>query len=280
MKEDYEKPGRDQNRYFIINYFYYVVFKCRILEMNEKGDSAVKGIHYELFQSASLLEKYLLFVAYFLFDGSFQEYDEGISWALSDIASWAESVKIGGENICELPLGIHNGYKERYVRFLFGYLEELGVAYIKNVEEDKNELEKEKWWVEIAPLFQLFFDVYRQVLRYPESEEVEELTDFLFGDYIKNISAGLFTGNILKIFEEPDKKDYSNQKIELEITVRYGDCIRCVCMNLSDTLYDLHWMIQKVFEFDNDHLFAFYVGHGMMRETYTIEEAVTSVLYH
>ena len=47
-------------------------------------------------------------------------------------------------------------------------------------------------------------------------------------------------------------------------------------MNLTDTLHDLHRMIQKAFEFDNDHLYAFYVGHGMMQETYVIDDAVTN----
>ena len=75
------------------------------------------------------------------------------------------------------------------------------------------------------------------------------------------------------MFEEPDREDYGDKTVELEIKVRYGDCTRCVRMNLTDTLHDLHWMIQKAFEFDNDHLFAFYVGHGMMRETYLPEEA-------
>ena len=47
-------------------------------------------------------------------------------------------------------------------------------------------------------------------------------------------------------------------------------------MNLTDTLHDLHRIIQKAFEFDNDHLYAFYVGHGMMQETYVIDDAVTN----
>lgn len=278
VREDFEKPGRDQDRYYIINYFYYAAFKYRILEIDEKGTGAEEGIHYDLFQNASIPEKYLLLIACFLLDRSFLKYDVDISWTLGEVMEWAVSVKDGEKEVYDLPSEINAGYDGSSLRILFRYLEELGAARIKDAEEleSKRGRTKWKWQVETGPILPLLCDLWQYAPRYPEPGEVEELADFIFGDYVKNISGDLFTGNILKLFEEPDKKEYSDQLIELEIKVRYGSCVRCVCMNMTDTLYDLHWMIQKVFEFDNDHLFAFYIGHGMMRETYTIEEAVTN----
>ena len=35
-------------------------------------------------------------------------------------------------------------------------------------------------------------------------------------------------------------------------------------------------MIQSVFEFDDDHLYEFYVGQGMLKETYAPEVAANS----
>ena len=70
--------------------------------------------------------------------------------------------------------------------------------------------------------------------------------------------------------------DYKNQVVDLEIKVRHGKCIRIVRMNLSDPLYELHLAIQNAFEFDNDHLFAFYAGHGMLKETFTMPETSIS----
>ena len=76
------------------------------------------------------------------------------------------------------------------------------------------------------------------------------------------------TGAIRKLFCEPGETDYSGQGIELEIRPRYHDSMRAVRMSLADTLGDLHAMIQKAFQFDDDHLYAFYVGHGSLRRTY------------
>lgn len=58
--------------------------------------------------------------------------------------------------------------------------------------------------------------------------------------------------------------------------MRYSDCIRVIRMNLYDSLYDLHRMIQKAVAFDDDHLFEFTVGSGMMKRSYTMSDAMSS----
>ncbi len=277
VQEDFEKPGRDQNRYDIINYFYYAAFRYRILEMNEKGDAAQEGIHYGLFRDASVMERYLLLVACFLLDRRIFQDEMGMGWTLNEIAEWAASIKGEKSDLYELPPTIRPVYEGKNLRTVFKYLDELRIARIADVSMPEGEgraaWRKSVWRIETGKLFPFLCDLGKYISRYPDREEVEELAQFICGDYIKKIFKDQFTGNILKMFEEADGKDYSDRTVELEIKVRYGDCIRCVRMNLTDTLYDLHWMIQKVFEFDNDHLFAFYVGHGMMQETYLPEEA-------
>lgn len=58
--------------------------------------------------------------------------------------------------------------------------------------------------------------------------------------------------------------------MDLEVKSRYTDVVRVIRMNLSDTLYSLHKMIQEVVQFDDDHLFEFYVGMGMFKQTYSM----------
>ena len=280
VQEDFEKPGRDQDRYAVINYFYYAAFRYRILEINEKGDAAQEGIHYELFRNASVLEEYLLLAACFLADRRFFQDEMSMVWTLDEIVEWAASIKGEKNDLYELPPTIRPVYEGRDIRIIFKYLEELKIARIADVAmtegKDGAARENSRWCAEAGKLFPLLCDLGKYIPRYLDREEVEELIQFICGDYIKKISEDQFTGNILKMFEEPDRKNYSNQTVELEIKVRYGECTRCLRMNLTDTLHDLHRMIQKAFEFDNDHLYAFYVGHGMMQETYVIDDAVTN----
>ena len=280
VQEDFEKPGRDQDRHTILNYFYYAAFRYRILEMNEKGDAAQEGIRYNLFKEASIPERYLLLAACFLLERRILQDELSMEWILGEIVEWAASIKGEKNDLYELPPTIRPVYEGRDIRIIFKYLEELKIARIADVAmtegKDRAARRNSRWCAEAGKLFPLLCDLGKYIPRYPDREEVEELTQFICGDYIKKISEDQFTGNILKMFEEPDRKDYSDQTVELEIKVRYGDCIRCLRMNLTDTLHDLHRMIQKAFEFDDDHLYAFYVGHGMMQETYVIDDAATN----
>lgn len=72
------------------------------------------------------------------------------------------------------------------------------------------------------------------------------------------------------------QRDYPNQVVDLEIHVRNTKCVRTIRLNLSDSLYPLHSAIQEAVDFDDDHLFAFYVGNGMLQECYVMEAAMAS----
>lgn len=66
------------------------------------------------------------------------------------------------------------------------------------------------------------------------------------------------------------------QTIDLEVSLRGTKCIRVIRMNMEDSLYDLHEMIQRAVDFDDDHLFEFTVGRGAMKRVYTLPEAMNS----
>lgn len=66
------------------------------------------------------------------------------------------------------------------------------------------------------------------------------------------------------------------QTIDLEVSLKGTKCVRVIRMNLKDSLYDLHEMIQRAVDFDDDHLFEFTVGRGAMKRVYTLPEAMDS----
>ena len=101
VQEDFEKPGRDQDRYTILNYFYYAAFRYRILEMNEKEDAAQEGIRYNLFKEASIPERYLLLAACFLLERRILQDELSMEWTLGEIVEWAASIK-GEKNVSVL----------------------------------------------------------------------------------------------------------------------------------------------------------------------------------
>ena len=273
-RENFERPARFQIKYPVINYFYFAALKYRILEKNDRETGLIKGENYEIFHAASSIEKYIFFVTVLLTENKFLEYEMELKTQMWQLMSWVERTRPAVGEIYQLPARTVPGY-EGSRPVLISYLEELGIINIIQAAAYKKWEEVLHWKIEIQPLYELFYDMYNQIHNKYEQIYDEGVLNFFFEAYLEEKFPGNRTGNIEKMFEE-HKADYSELKVELEIRVRYGDCIRIVCMNLSDTLYDLHRTIQSVFEFDDDHLYEFYVGQGMLKETYAPEVAANS----
>ena len=273
-RENFERPTRFQIKYPVINYFYFAALKYRILEKNARETGLIKGENYEIFQAASSIEKYIFFVIVLLTENKFLEHEMEFQMQMWQLMSWMERARPAVGKIYQLPARTVSGY-EGSRPVLMPYLEELGIINIIQTAAYKKWEEVLYWKIKIQPLYELFYDMYDQIHHNYEQMYDEGALNFFFGSYLEEKFPGNRTGNIEKMFEE-DKTDYSGEKAELEIRVRHGDCIRIVCMNLSDTLYDLHRTIQSVFEFDDDHLYEFYVGQGMLKETYAPEGAAAS----
>ena len=273
-RENFERPTRFQIKYPVINYFYFAALKYRILEKNDRETGLIKGENYEIFHAASSIEKYIFFVIVLLTENKFLEYEMELKTQMWQMMSWVERARPAVGEIYQLPARTVPGY-EGSRPVLISYLEELGIITIIQAAAYKRWEEVLHWKIEIQPLYELFYDMYNQIHNKYEQIYDEGVLNFFFEAYLEEKFPGKRTGNIEKMFEE-HKADYSELKVELEIRVRYGDCIRIVCMNLSDTLYDLHRTIQSVFEFDDDHLYEFYVGQGMLKETYAPEVAANS----
>lgn len=267
VKENYEKPTRFQSRYPIINFFYYVAVRYKILEINSSGNKMVYGRNYQLYRDSTVFEQYVLLLLTFVFDGKFSSDDYHFRWAVEHLFVWEEKEKPCAGDVCQLPSIFLNPYLPNEPNGIIPYMEELRllkVLKIKIQEENTYNLTSE---IEILPLFRKVVDSYEAV--YDKAEYVwdkEKLISQYFKEYVEYISQETGETHLQKIFGKDDKKK-ENGIIDLEVKVRWGDCIRVLRLNLSDTLYDVHMAIQNAFEFDNDHLFAFYIGHGMMKMT-------------
>lgn len=274
VKEEFERPTYFQKRYPVINYFYYAAVSYKILEPDLAGGCMRSGRNYGCYKDAADLEKFLLMLKGILFDGRFAEYDFSYELNVSSFMEWAVKTRPCVNKIYCLPRGAEVGYYLGGRNNLVAYLEELGVLKVCVWDGKEAGRKIQPCEIEIRPLFELMCDLLRALCD-DFDEEKEDLATFCFGTYWEtHLSEGKESA-LKKIFEKLET-DYENQTADLEIKVRNGACIRVVRMNLSDSLYKLHLMIQKVFEFGNDHLFAFYIGHGMMKTTFTIPEAFTS----
>lgn len=275
VQENYEKPTRVQADYPIINFFYYSARRYRILEMNDRGTKFQKGENYEAFQAASAVEKYVFFLVILMSDQRFLEHEIGFMFQISGFIEWAEDAKLLPGEIYELPHQIFRGYVGMKPLKSLSFLEELGVFEVKETVQHSDRNKIMHWKVKMGSLFPVCHIVYKELGNQGLIGDADALPVFFLESCMEKRFPEYATGNIKKILEEKER-DYSGKTVELEISVRYEDCLRIVCLNLSDSLYALHLMIQKVFEFDDDHLFEFYVGNGMFRDTFTTEEAVTS----
>lgn len=290
VKEKYGTPTYFQSQYPIINFFYYVAVKYKILERNSAGTGLQEGRNYQHFTEASVWEQYLLFLSVFLCDGTYAERDN--SWYSNGAADrweiyvdsfmeWVESQKpaIG----CKCRLSKASGILSLSNLYLITpYLEELSL--IKVWEQPGGEgQDREYWWeIEALPLLEMVSDLY-------ENTEIEEDADTdgqdiadldavircVYEAYSKKLLKEPLQDSLLKLFENPAVQK-QEKIIDLEVSVRYTDCIRVIRMNLKDSLYDLHRMIQRAVEFDDDHLFEFHIGSGMLKRTYTLSEAMNT----
>lgn len=273
VKETFDKPARFQKNYPVINFFYYVAVRYRILEPDLKGCCMRPGYNYAYYRDAAVLEKFLLMAMTLLFDQHFFEVDNRLDITLIYLMYWAEKNRPRTNKVYILPENITRGIYPRSRSSLMTYMDEMGVLRLLMQDSQGAAGKDDSWQIEIGPLFELVCDLHRTVHEEFDNEK-EELPIFCFGTFWETHISGGEASGLKKIFEE-QHVDYGNQVIDLEIQVRYAAAIRVVRMNLSDSLYKLHRMIQKVFEFDNDHLFAFYLGTGILKSTFTIPEAFT-----
>ena len=137
--------------------------------------------------------------------------------------------------------------------YIIPYLKEFGL--IKIWRQPIGKLwDEEYWWgIEVLPVLTMISALYEdpdiddEIDRRVEEEEAFELDDrirFAYEAYISRMMQEQKSEVPFWLFANKDE-DHSRQTIDLEVSFRDIDCKRVIRMNLTDTLYDLHWMIQK-----------------------------------
>lgn len=285
-REEFEEPVHPQGKYPLIRFFYYVAIKYKILETNGAGNRLEPGRNYAAFHEVSVWEQYALFLAVFLFDGTFARQDG--SWYADSVTrlwdlyvdkvmEWAAAGKPWADGEPR-RLQEDTGLFGEGLNLLVTYLEELALIRVcgrSGPEEDR----WERWWeIEARPLLEIVSDIYENTEI--EIEEEDERWDVdrstaaerAYKDYADRFLQGA-EEKLSEIFENTAALD-TNQTIDLEVSLRHTDCVRVIRMNLDDSLYALHDAIQRAVSFDDDHLFSFTVGAGMMKRTYLPSEAM------
>lgn len=273
IKEQYEKATRFQNQYPIIHFFYYVALKCRILDTDHTKNVFIKGKMYKLFEQCSELEKYLLLVVYAIHDMGFIEQGVHVKYDVRRFMDWLweKSAFAGDEYL--LP-NREFGWLIYDTSRIIPILEEMCLIKILEKPTLKWGEYQGKLRIRVLPLYNLVAEAYFNISEGMDllgDEDIQEILEV----YIEKSYSDNRCGNIMKFFQ-PIKPEMVQKAIDLEVKIRDTNVVRVIRMNMSDTLYTLHLMIQEAVQFDNDHLFMFYVGHGLFTQSYTISDAITS----
>ena len=284
VRENYEKPVHTQDQYPIIGLFYYIAVKYRILEVDPKDIKLQQGRNYQYYCEASAWEQYALFLVICLYDGMFAEkesywYPDSVAerWKLY-IDSFMDGIST--QDFC-VGRKIRWSWNSRIVYlncldFIAPYLEELNLIKVwrRPAPEEERDRSDYFWELELLPLAGTVFELY-QNMEDDWDSDLDTVIQHAYMEYVDRFTQGEKRGEML---EEFGKKGEYNKKqtIDLEVSLRGTKCIRVIRMNLEDSLYDLHEMIQRAVDFDDDHLFEFTLGRGVMKRVYTLPEAINS----
>lgn len=282
VRKEFEKPTYFQNQYPTIDYFYYTAVKYKILEVNSPGTGLQKGRNYQRFGEASLWEQYMLFLTVFLFDGMFAGRED--SWYADRVTDmwqiyvdsfmeWVDTEKPGTGCRCRISGKSRIEYFSS-LDLITPYMEELGLIKVWKRPDIEERNRGNYWEIEALPLLDLIFDLYENT-DIEEAVDTDAMVHCAYEAFMKKLMSKNRQVGLLKLFEDSAAQN-SEQIIDLEVSVRYTDCIRIIRMNMKQSLYDLHWMIQKAVAFNADHLFEFTVGRGMMKRTYVLSEFMNS----
>ncbi|MCM1127753.1 MAG: hypothetical protein NC429_14940 [Lachnospiraceae bacterium] len=250
VQEKYDKPVYIQNQYPIINFFYYIAVKYKILETNSASVILQQGRNYLHYCNASVWEQYTLFLVNALFDGTFA--NNGRIWYSNNKAEiWRIYMDSFMEEMAEQNLGVGEKYpcsrnsEVSYfcnLEYIAPYLEELNLIKIwerPKAEEDKREC---YWVIEPRLLLKKIVNLYMNMDVY-QDVDLDTAVKCAYKAYIIGFMQEKKAGNLLDKFEKTAICD-RKQTIDLQISIRNTSCIRVIRMNMDDSLYDLHEMIQ------------------------------------
>ena len=269
MKESYEKATRFQKQYPIIQFFHYVALKYRILEIDYKTMFLYEGRNYKNFMESSEVEKYVFFIVNAFYDMGFLEQEvttkmnvfQLIKWLFENKAHTDEEYQLKNNEFLWLVYDMSK---------ITSILEEFCLVKIL----EKPLYEKGSWKgtlkIKILHLFEMVAEGWKEVLE--DEISIWDIDVYRCVEiYLKVFVPKCEKSNLFCLLQ-PAYEVNLLQAVDLKVKIRHTDVVRVIRINLSDSLYSLHKMIQKAVNFDDDHLFEFYVGQGVLAQTYTISE--------
>lgn len=276
VREKYQSCGRTQEYYTVIDFFYFFSVRTGILQIGSikgKGMTLQKGQRYQLFYQMEAIKQYILMMLVWL--GEYHEARGDSYSTLMGVRIFEAMSEIRGEGVLSDPFGrrIAAPWGQNYIPEIriFALFQLIRIDWMEETEEDKDnkfrvkelyqtaeghawkELLKEQgreFWYTLN--VSTVFPVIRNIVKDNSVDIKEKLMSFL-----------VYSGEI------------GGHTIEFKIAV--GSCVRKIIMGDQFTLEDLHYLIQKSVNFDNDHMYYFQIGTGSLRRRYFIPECEDEV---
>ncbi|MDO4340201.1 MAG: plasmid pRiA4b ORF-3 family protein [Eubacteriales bacterium] len=273
-KEPYEKATRFQEYYPVINLFHYIALKYEILELDPSGRQMLPGSNYQIYREACVEEKYVFFLVNCLFGKRGVSDNFMAKGNIDYFFQWKEREKPA------VGITYHVSGRDLFGYFLdkpeiMACLEELMLIQVL-VPGYWDGTKETLWEIRALPNLQPVTELYETICFEEEMIWTEDKkVGNYFEAYLKQVMPKQSCSPLMKFFL-PTVREIEEKTIDFKVSLRYHDCWRILRLDFSDSLYDLHRMIQLAFDFDDDHLFNFTIGSGALKKTYTIMEGMTS----
>ena len=269
-KKDAEKPSYNQDKYFAIDLMFTLslVSKLFIKASDEKGKVRLLKTHnLESFLNLNEYEKYVFMLQTYWtkydFEIKFEGYHRIVSFynVLAKIASAKERDIIVKEQLDYSNIMYSTGaaFFHHLKFFGFGELELIDGAKGR-YEDSIKSFSPNQFGIETSTF------LLTKAVQYWNREDVIFLLEAMkvkvesnkkeqVFDIFKNIFKENTVKNTVEVKAKINKGGNYTFKVSLSKTIW-----RKINVSYKHTLGDLHNAIQKAFEFDNDHLYAFYIG--------------------
>ena len=287
FQESYEKGTYTQERYAVIDFFLYFAYQFGILKDKSDGKSgimAAKGRNYERFAGFSKTARYLMFLSYILSDHPLIQSDYHAREDYREMDALLRFCAVSKPGAL-VPIQDPEKTFLRYNNYMYSAF--LRIFQIMNICDTKYLPKPKQSQAYLTPLVEsvtvremgiLTGKVFERYRKKGDSEwigllyEGELLEYYLkaFGDFLTKEEAR----SMLELLEnEQDSSLAYPQIYELEIRLRGYRCERTIRIGSSSLLAELHDYIQKLYNFDDDHLYCFTFGAGRRKMEFARPEA-------
>lgn len=271
VKEPYEKAGRTQNYYGVIDFFYYFSWYGDILHETKRkggGHTLQASDRCAQFLEMPPSEKYLLMLAVWLFhyrqDAADPFYNN--CFDLNAVINADEGKEIiYPYSSSEYQPWQYTYYADIRILALFGLLQ---ISWLENGAPQSNRTLENKFRIRTLTLTKagaLWQKNTKKLLKHSNWLTGIEFSTVLdtYGKLIADYSSEM-KQRLLDFWENPAEP--GQYAIQLKVSV--ASCVRRITLQDACTLDDLHCYIQKSVDFGMDHLYYFQIGSGSRQKKY------------